>query len=159
MTRTLVLTFFLTFATAAQATLTPPTTLIPGTVISSVATPKNGYFCEVSPGPGSFERPAATSDQPNPPVMISTPQIRVLNQSVVLYDIYGIGVLRFNSPTTGTINFDYDSLNSSVPSYETAAFDSYSSAWTPSASTLQVTFNIKFRGCTVPYQAFFRAIP
>jgi hypothetical protein len=73
----------------------------------------------------------------------------------------GVVLLTFTSASTGTmsIDFDYSKTGASLPSGETVPFKAYKETWTPSASTLRVSFSIQFAHCTLPVEALFRAAP
>jgi hypothetical protein len=179
MKRRLVVMVGLCLAPPAMAAYGPPTTVMMGTAPSISSTGINGYHCSANAGPASFQRGPILVGAPIPPAIISVPGVAasgpgvpppgvignrgVANQAVsspAVASYTGVLFLKFTSAKGGTIGFDYNqgTVNSVLPSGNTAPFNNYSQVWNAGAGTLKVSFNIVFPNCTLPLVTMFRTV-
>lgn len=161
MMRTVIVIAGLGLAPAAIAASAPPATLMMGTVADTNGTGKPGYHCSAGVGPAFFQRGPIVAGAAAPPALISISSAGFSNFPVAEASYTGVLALKFSSATGGTVAFDYNesTLNTVLPSGDTARFTGYSQVWTPGAATLKVSFTIAFQGCTLPVVGLFHAQP
>jgi hypothetical protein len=149
---------------SAVAASSPPAAQIMGTFATSAATSKTTEFvCTLNDGQGEFQRMSPTAAKPNPPAMIAMPRAATYNAKTGsgYKASSGVVVLNFTTAAAGNmqIDFDYSKASQNLPSGETIPFRGYREVWTPSTSTLRVTFDVVFDHCTLPVRALFRSAP
>ena len=161
MKRTVIMIAGLCIAPAAIAASVPPATLMMGTVAATNGTGKSGYRCSANGGQAFFQRGPVVAGTAVPQAVISVPSVGFSILPAGGESYTGVLSLKFTSATGGTVAFDYnqDTVNSVLPSGDTAHFNGYGQVWTPDAATLKVSFNIAFKNCTLPVVGLFHAQP
>jgi hypothetical protein len=145
-------------AVAAIAGTTVPNRPMIGSVYESTGKPSvSGSACSVKPGPGSFQREAPTTGEKTPDAMMSLPEVTAKSAGTTV-SYTALATLDFSNATSGKVIFDDDENSDSAPK-PAVTFAGYSEAYDGKSFKLKITFTLKFKGCTLPVQALFRAAP
>ena len=143
---------------AAIADTATPTKLMVGSVYEHTGTPsQSGYACAIKAGAGSFQREAATTKEKNPDALLSLPEVTIKSGATTT-SYSALATLDFSTATSGKIMFDDNDGDDAAPKTK-VAFAGYSQVYSSKTFELKVTFNLNFKGCTLPVKALFRAAP